>query len=203
MFAALLIASLTGCMNNPIQAPMTAVIEAPASVSLAWDDAFNGLNDGIGAVIITDFFVYDSETEMPLENIEIEVMSNSGGVYLLPPESLRVGDYPAIPDGLSLSDCVDENGNFDNTTYEWCGWVYDTVTGSYIEFGSDYADNGDGGDPFRPTYVKSATDDRGLLRVFVYVDALAESGDSFENAQIVGTIGVDTAAFEVGPGGAD
>lgn len=201
MIAALLIASLSGCMNNPIQAPTTATIEAPASVALAWAEEFNGLNDGIGAVIIGDFYVVDSVTDMPLENIEVEVISNSGGVYLLPPEALRVADFPSIPDGLSMSDCVDEDGNFDNTVYEWCGWVYDTVRGSYIEFGSDYADNGDGGDPFRPTYMTSATDDRGLLRFFAYVDALAESGDSFDNAQIVGSIGVDSASFEVGPGG--
>ncbi len=202
MIAALLVASLTGCMNNPLSAPFDAVIEAPPSVSLAWGEAYNSLNEGIGAVIVGDFIVYDSVDDMPLENIEVEVFSNSGGVYILPPEALRTADYPAIPDGMSLSDCEDEDGNFDNTAYEWCGWVYDSLTGEYYEFGSDYADNDDQGQPYRPNYYIGATDSRGLLRVYIYVDALATDGESYQDAQIVGSIGHDSSAFEVGPGDA-
>lgn len=203
MIAPLLFASLAGCMNNPLHAPYSAAIEGPASVDLAWSESVNGYNDGYGAVILADFFVYDTVDDLPLANIEVEVISNSSGVYLIPPEALRIADYPSIPEGYSQSDCIDENGNFDNLAYEWCGWVYDTLSGQYFEFGSDYADNSESGDAFQPTYLIDGTDDYGLLRVYVYVDSLPATEEGFSNVQIVGTIGHDTAVFEVGPGGQD
>lgn len=202
MIATLLLATLTGCMNNPLQAPWTAVIEGPASVDIGWSEAVNGVNDGAGALVIGDFVVYDSETELPLENIEVEVTSGAG-VYLLPPEALQVVDYPAIPDGFSAADCEDEDGNFDNQAYEWCGWVYDTLSGEYYEFGAGYAENSDGGEAYNPTYYIGATDGRGLLRVYVYVDSLPPSGEDYGNAQIWGSIGHDQTVFEVGPGGSN
>lgn len=202
MLATLLIASLTGCMQNGLQAPYTAYVQAPESVIVAWDDAYNGINDGIGAIIFGDFLVYDAETDAPLQNISFEVMSNSGGACLVPPEALQLVDYPAMPDGASMADCVDENGNFDNTANEWCGWHYDTITGNYYEFGTDFADAGG----FCPNYQTGETDRFGLMRVYVYIDALpaSEVGDDgavtgFDNAQIVGTIGYDSDFFEVGP----
>ncbi|RME26418.1 MAG: hypothetical protein D6798_06770 [Deltaproteobacteria bacterium] len=200
MIAALLVATLTGCMNNPLQAPSTAAIVAPASVKLAWGDSYNGLNDGLGAVILGDFYVYDTVTDMPLENIKVEVTSNSSGTYIVPPEALKRAAYPEIPEGYSLNDCVDDNGNFDSSVYEWCAWVYDTVTGEYYEITGDYADNDSSGQSYRPNYMLGTTDGSGLLRVYVYVDYLFPDGESFANSQIVGSIGHDSSYFEVGPG---
>jgi len=200
MIAALLVATLTGCMNNPLQAPATAAIAAPPSVKLAWGSSYNGLNDGLGAVVIGDFFVYDTETDMPLQNVAVEVTSNSAGTYLIPQEALKLATPPEIPEGYSLADCEDENGNFDTATYEWCAWVYDTVSGEYYEITGDYADNDGSGQSYRSNYYSGATDGSGLLRVYVYVDYLFPDGDSYANAQIVGSIGHDATYFEVGPG---
>ncbi|MCB9777915.1 MAG: hypothetical protein H6742_05075 [Alphaproteobacteria bacterium] len=196
MTSLLLLATLTGCMSQPIDAPFSAVIQAPESVSLAWDDSANGQFDGIGALILADFLVYDSEQGVPLENIAVEVTSGGSGVYLLPPEALKLVDYPEMPEGASMSDCEDENGNFDNETNEWCAWHYDTISGNYYSFSSDFADAGGYG----PTYVQSGTDNRGLLRVYVYVDALPAVEDSFADISIVGSIGHASDFFEVGPG---
>lgn len=204
MIAPLLLATLTGCMNNPLKAPATAVIESTIqSYDIEWGESYNGVNDGIGAVVFFDFWVYDSQDDMPLENIEVEVFSSLDGVYVLPPEALRLVDYPSIPEGYSVADCEDDNGNFDNATYEWCGWVYDTITGQYYEFGSDYADNDESGESYNPTYMIDATDDRGLVRAWIYVDRLPLSGDSYSSGQITATIGVDSTIISVGPGGSD
>lgn len=203
MFASLILTSLLGCMADGIQAPSTASVIAPSSVKVAWDTDYNGLNDGIGAIIVGDFQVYDSTAEGNLQGINIEMFSNSTGACLLPPEALQVVDYPSVPEGSSLADCVDEDGVFDATINEWCAWNYDTVTGQYYEFGSNYADSGG----FCPNYLKTVTDRYGFARVYVYIDALVPSGESedgtvegFQNAQIVGTIGYDTDFFEIGPG---
>lgn len=202
MLASLVLVQLLACTSG-VQAPSTASVVAPASVKVAWTEAYNGLNDGIGAIIMGDFQVYDATADMYLQNVKMEITSNSAGACLLPPEALQIVDYPQIPEGSSLADCVDENGVFDATVNEWCAWNYDTVTGQYYEFGSNYADSGG----FCPNYLKGVTDRYGLLRVYVYVDALAVSGESedgtiqgYQNAQIVGTIGYDTDYFEVGPG---
>jgi len=199
MIAALLLASLTGCMPNGLQAPTSAVIVAPASVSLSWDESFNGIGDGIGALIQGDFEVYDTDTALPLQNIRTEIFSNSSGACLIPEEAVQVVDHPVIPDGASLADCVDDNGNFDNQAYEWCGWTYDSISGQYYEFSTSYASS----DGFCPNYETAVTDRYGLLRVYVYLDALATSGDSYANSQIVGSIGYSSDFFEVGPGNND
>lgn len=203
MLASLLLASLTGCVGNGLQAPSTAYVIAPASVSVAWDDAYNGVNDGIGAIIVGDFQVVDTERDMPLQNVTLEIFSNSGGACLVPEGALQVVDYPTPPEGASQADCYDENGNLDNQSNEWCGWNYDTITGEYYEFGSDYSD----ADGFCPNYQVATTDRYGLVRLYVYLDALATSGtdeeggsSGFQNAQIVGTTGYSSDYFEVGPG---
>lgn len=201
MLAAILIASLAGCMQNGLQAPYSAFVLAPASVSVAWDESYNGLGDGIGAIIMGDFLVYDAEDDMPLQNINLEVLSNTAGACLVPEEALQLVDYPSMPEGASMADCVDENGNFDNTTNEWCAWHYDTLSGQYYQFGSDYSDSGG----FCANYFRGTTDRYGLLRIYVYLDALATQGEEsdFQNAQIVASTGYDTDFFEIGPGDAE
>lgn len=203
MLATLLIASLTGCMQDGIQAPESAYVIAPSSVSVAWDDAYNGLNDGIGAIILGDFQVFDTDADAPVQNARLEILSNSAGACLVPAEALQVVDYPSMPEGASMSDCLDEDGYFDNQSNEWCGWHYDTIRDEYYQFGSDFSD----ADGFCPNYQIGATDRYGLMRVYVYLDALATTGtddegasEDFQDAQIVGTTGYHSDYFEVGPG---
>lgn len=218
MLASLILATLTGCSPKGLQAPYSAYVVAPSSVKIAWDESYNGLNDGIGAVLLGDFYVYDSDSSAPLNNIKLEITSGTAGVCLVPAEALKNVDYPGMPDGASMADCVDENGNFDNLANEWCGWNYDTITGRFYQFGSDYA----GVDGFCPNYETGVTDRYGLMRIYLYIDALVQtsggttatggtdtggtagvstgSGASFANAQIVGSTGYSEDYFEIGPG---
>jgi len=203
MLATLVIATLAGCAPNGVQAPYTAYVVAPSSVKISWDEAFNGLDDGIGAIMFGDFYVYDSDVTGPLNNVKLEVTSGTGGVCLVPAEALQNVDYPTMPDGASMADCVDENGNFDNATNEWCGWNYDTITDQYFQFGAGYSSAGG----YCPNYQTGVTDRYGMLRVYVYIDALVASdvdekglATGFSNAQVVGSTGYAADFFEVGPG---
>ena len=109
-----------------------------------------------------------------MENTEVEVVGPSFGVFIIPTEAIKLVDFPTAPDGWQeLRDeiCVDANGNFDNTV-EWCAWYYDIETNLYYEFGSNYADAGG----YRPNYYKGITNVDGVLRVYLFIDALVSGG---------------------------
>jgi len=196
MLASLILATLTGCSPHGLQAPYSAYVVAPSSVKIAWDESYNGLNDGIGAVLVGNFYVYDSDTSAPLNNIKLEITSGTAGVCLVPAEALNTVDYPGMPDGASMADCIDENGNFDNQTNEWCGWNYDTISGQFYQFGSDYA----GVDGFCPNLQTGVTDRYGLLRIYLYIDALVQtSGGTTTGGTTTG--GTDTGGTGGGGGG--
>lgn len=198
-----------GCGGGPFQAPFSARLDMPEDIQVGWSEEVNDLNDGYGSVFIVDVLVYDTDTETgeihPVENVEVEVTSGWGGLYLLPAEAVNVVDPPELPEDVtSPSDvkeyCEDEDGNFDNTE-EWCSWYYDTITGQYYEFGTGYADAGG----YSPNYAQLATDGRGLARVFLYLDSLpsesgGESGDvAFQAVQFTGSIGHHSEATTIEP----
>lgn len=54
----------------------------PASIELHWSDAFNGTDDGLGAVVPIDVMVYDGLTGEPRGGIELDLQT-SPGVYAL------------------------------------------------------------------------------------------------------------------------
>lgn len=187
----------TGCVSGSIQAPATATITASSDFSFSWDETYNGDQDGIGAIFVADWFVEDSETGMPLEKIEVEIFTNSSGVYVVPAEALTLIDYPEAPESASdqaavRDQCTDQDGNFDNTE-EWCAWYWDTESAQYYQFGAGYAD----ADGYAPTYMVGKTDGRGIMRTWLYVDYLPDSDGSFGNVSILGTIQVDSASLQM------
>ena len=158
-------------MNSPIQAPPGATITLnPTSIEVQ-GSVFNQ-EDNVGLVQFVDIAIeLDS---MPMENTEVEVVGPSFGVFIIPTEAIKLVDFPTAPDGWQeLRDeiCVDANGNFDNTV-EWCAWYYDIETNLYYEFGSNYADAGG----YKPNYYKGITNVDGVLRVYLFIDALVSGG---------------------------
>ena len=171
-----LVASLAmGCVNGPIKAPPGATISVnPNQIEVA-GSVFNA-EDNVGIVRFADIVVQDGGA--PLESIEVEVVGPNFGVFIIPTEAVKLVDFPTAPeDWVTLRDevCVDEYGNFDNTV-EWCAWYYDIETNLYYEFGSNYADAGG----YKPNYYKGVTDVDGVLRIYLFIDALVgeSTGDT-------------------------
>ena len=140
--------------------------------------------DYTGGSALLDLFVVDPDG-YPLERAPVEVQSFAvGGIYLLPQEAVKTVDLPAVDaDVESESDvraaCTDDEGNYDNTN-EWCAWYWDEANSQYYQFGEDYADAGG----YAPTFFMGESDDRGLMRVYLFMDCIY--GDS----TVVANIGV-------------
>jgi hypothetical protein len=192
-----------GCVQGAIPAPASARIKAPSDISIAWRASYNDQHDQVGMVLWQDLMVYDSgDDNMPLESIEVEVTSGYNGVYLIPAEAVKLVGYPEASvdpsDQAAIEDaCTDEYGAFMSDP-EWCAWYWDTESQQFYEVGSQYVATSAN---YAPNYFVGRTDNRGLLRVYMYVDVMPVYGDTessaFGSVQIVSSIGVDSSSFEV------
>lgn len=201
-FASLMFMSL-GCVQGAIEAPFSARLRGPDDFTVSWHSDYNELQDQVGVVLMGDLMVYDNETDLPLESIEVEMTSNFGGVYLIPAEAVKLVGYPEATVDPTDSDairdaCQDEAGNFKSDP-EWCAWYWDTDTQQYYQIGGQYVATAS---EYSPNYFVGRTNNRGILEFYVYVDALPVMGDvsaamSYGTAVISANIGVDSTSFEI------
>jgi len=172
--------------DSGMEAPYTASLQLPEDIVLAWNQAYNDTEDGIGALVLLDLLVYDSDSGDPMDNIRVEVMSLWGGIYLIPQTAVKIVPPPSE---LAVSECdTDGDGAIDADAPDACSWNWDTSGDQYFELGSDFAD------AYSPNLMYGATDEHGLLRVWVYVDSMpAAAGEegvlSFEESAIWASIG--------------
>lgn len=184
---------MAGCMNAPLSAPFGSTVswdETTAEFGLG-DYCEESEPDFTGTMRLYDVLVID-DNDVPLGNIAVEIqVEGAGGVYVLPQEAIKTVDLPAADaDVQSAADvraaCVDDNGNFDNTN-EWCAWYWDEENQQFYQFGDDYADAGG----YAPTYFSGVTDQRGLMRVYVFYDCIVS------DTLIKASIGVDTEELTI------
>jgi hypothetical protein len=198
-----------GCVKGAIPAPASARIDVPSELMVNWDLDYNGFHDKIGVVVFAHLYVYDSEDDMPLEHIEVEVLSHANGVYLIPGQAVQLVSYPEATvdptDENAIEDaCTDANGNF-RSDPEWCAWYFDTESGQYYQLSGQYIATSSN---YAPNYFVGKTDNRGLLKLFIYVDSLPASGAgaeeegggvvTFSSVEISASIGVDMGIFTIG-----
>ena len=192
-----------GCVQGAIEAPYSARLMGPDDYTVSWHSDYNDLQDQVGVVLMGNLMVYDSETDLPLESIEVEMTSNFGGVYLIPAEAVKLVGYPEATvdptDVDAIRDaCTDEGGAFQSDP-EWCAWYWDTETQQYYQIGGQYVATAS---EYAPNYFVGRTNNRGLLEFYLYVDAMpamggAEAVSSFGTTQISATIKVDSTSFEI------
>jgi hypothetical protein len=190
-----------GCVEGGIEAPYSAKIVAPSDVTISWDSSYNEIHDQVGVVVMGDLMVYDSETDLPLEHIEVEMLSNWGGVYLIPAEAVQLVGYPEASidptDQEAIREqCTDSDGNFKSDP-EWCAWYWDTETQQYYQIGGQYIATANN---YSPNYFVGRTNNRGILEFYLYVDALPGTEGGYGSASVSASIGVDTAVFTVRAG---
>ena len=200
--ASLMFMSL-GCVQGAIEAPFSARLRGPDDFTVSWHSDYNELQDQVGVVLMGDLMVYDNETDLPLESIEVEMTSNFGGVYLIPAEAVKLVGYPEATvdptDTDAIRDaCQDEAGNFKSDP-EWCAWYWDTDTQQYYQIGGQYVATAS---EYAPNYFVGRTNNLGILEFYVYVDALPVMCDvsaamSYGTAVISANIGVDSTSFEI------
>ncbi len=187
---------------------------APASAELSDLEDFEVVTstavqtaDGVGVLLFGDIMVFDSDTDMPLNNIEVEILSNWSGIYTIPENAIKLVDGVSAPadvvDGTTpVADYCDVNpadGYIDADADDWCSWWWDTESQAYYQFGGDYAM---GPDNYQPTYMIGTTDNRGVLRFYLYIDAMPYDAENatFSDAAVWFSIGVDTLTVAINAG---
>jgi hypothetical protein len=165
---------VTACVppDSGVEAPYSAALQLPDDISLSWNTQYNEVEDGIGALVLLDMLVYDSDSGDPMDNIRLEVMSLWSGIYLIPQTAVKIVPPPNEPD---MSECdADGDGSIDFDAPDSCSWSgnFDTSGDQYFEIASEYAS------AYSPNLMYGATDEHGLLRVYVYVDSMPASADS-------------------------
>jgi len=136
--------------------------------------------------------------EQPRNAIEVSVISMFEGLAIIPPSAVRTVDKPELPEGIdSRSDivdaCTDDDGNYTNDE-EWCAYYYDVDSGTFVDFGSDYAYN----DGYAPNYAELVTDGHGVARVYLFLDWIPQDQDGAYaqlDTDVVGSIGYSSAAY--------
>ncbi len=186
-----LVVMATACTPplSGVEAPFSAALQLPEDVVLAWNTEYDETEDGIGALVLMDMLVYDSESGDPMDNIRIEVMSLWNGIYLIPQTAVKIVPPPNEPEE-SVCDS-DGDGNIDFDAPDACSWStnFDTSGDRYFELASEYAS------AYSPNLMYGATDEHGLLRVYVYVDSMPATADSdsgivsFDDSGIWASIG--------------
>lgn len=84
------IAFATSACALDTEDPGAETLLVPTSLELHWSEAFNGLDDGLGAVVPVDVMVYDSATGEPRSGAAIEVHPPAGVSVLTDADLARV-----------------------------------------------------------------------------------------------------------------
>jgi|GEM_PF-2005594 len=165
----------SGCVSpSGWEAPAFAALQMPEDVTLTVLTEHESV-DNSGSLLIADVLVYNEDDGLPMDNIQVEVMSNWHGAYLVPQWAVKQVDYPGAP---NYDDCdADGDGAIDADAPDECAWVWDIEASTYVEFAVDIAEG------YQPTYLVAPTDHRGLLRVYVYIDSMPTVVSSDGNAE--------------------
>lgn len=198
---ALLTASAVGCSSGPFPAPYDAVISTDVSTVYVANSQTYWYAEGIGAAVMANVLVTvpdrASGEPVPLNNTQVTVQGPTRGVYLLPQSAVnRVLIPEADGCGNDWSDTTDGSTDLCAYSVEADG---DTLGASYIQLNGTYRDAAgvtDDGTSFGPNYISGATNSRGLLPLWIFVDALPTDG--LENRRGAGDVGLDTGDTGLG-----
>ena len=81
--------TLVACVDDD-GAPEGAQLLAPERVEVNWDEGFNALDDGVGAMIPVDLMVYEGTTGEPLEAIDLALSPSGDSIALIQPDDIDV-----------------------------------------------------------------------------------------------------------------
>lgn len=128
----------------------------PGEVRVAWETAYNGEEDGLGALVALDVMVYDGASGQPLGDVELLVWTEGDAAWPVPAEAVWVVD-PDACDG--------------------CDALWDATHDEFVAL-----------EPVEGTLVLR-TDDRGIARTYLYVDAFPAADADFDPIPVLVSMG--------------
>ncbi len=172
--AAILVAGVAGCAEEP-----TAAVLPPEDVELRWSDAFNGIDDQLAAFVPVDIMVYSPADGGPLADALVLVSSDAPVAFLLPQSLNLVENDGCTSEPLEGDPCFG---------VAWDAWsdLYVAVDDSISH--TVEATEGE---------MRLWTDEDGLARLIVRLDAFPVSEDGFEPAVVGLSLGEDAADADV------
>ncbi|MEZ4236132.1 MAG: hypothetical protein R3F59_08215 [Myxococcota bacterium] len=175
----------------------------PQEVHVAWEGAYNGVDDGLGALVPVDVMAYDGATGEPLGDVPVEVYTDDAAAVPVPVEAVLVvnaQDEPAVDPEDQLAE-LGLLGPADGPPYgeadepEPRRIAWDAVRDQYVVFDAFEADsfesNGGG--------IELLTDSGGVARLYLYVDAFPETEIGFQPVRVVVSMGDVDELFTVSP----
>jgi hypothetical protein len=106
---------LTACAEEEMAGQQLLV---PNDVPLQWDESFNGLGDGLGAVVPIDVMVFEGLTGEPLGSVSLDVDASYEGVGI-----------PVLVEVVEPDSCMD------------CVFVWDAYRDRYVDLVPENADS--------------------------------------------------------------
>jgi hypothetical protein len=206
MAVSLVLAALPGCKSSGVHASPDDIIQVnPESITIQGGSygivpeegqPFYDI-DGTGKLWFIEFAVLDEDLQ-PRNAIELSATSLFEGLAIIPPSAVRTVDPPELPEGIEsrgdiVEACTDDEGNYTNDE-EWCAYYYDVDSGTFVDFGSDYAYS----EGYSPTYAELTTDSHGVARVYLFLDWIPQDGSgSYAQLEtnVVGSIGYSSAVY--------
>ena len=140
------LALLSGCGETADSGETQLLV--PDDVSLHWDLRFNGQDDGLGALVPVELMVYETESGEPVGGVVVKVQSEHDGMVIVPLEDVVLVD----------------SGECDDCAFLWDAW-----RDQYFEYAFVEQAEIPGGS------IEVETDENGLVRVYLYVDAFPNS----------------------------
>jgi hypothetical protein len=193
--------ALAACGTDPGEPELLL----PQEVHVAWEGAYNGVDDGLGVLVPVDVMAYDGATGEPLADVPVEVYTDDAAAIPVPVEAVLVMNPPDRDDqeplegdleeqlaqlGLVLDVTLDEEGDDPLVDDRLVAW--DAARDQYVVFDSfEVAAGG----------VELLTDSGGVARLYIYVDAFPEAGEdaSFQPIRVVVSMGDVDELFTVSP----
>lgn len=147
----LLLPGLVACGEAAVEAELLL----PEEVSVGWERAYNGRDDGLGALVPVDVMVYEGTTGNPLPGVLVEVWTDDVATWPVPVDEVWL--MPA-----ETSEELDAEVELPGRVRAW-----DATRDQFVSF-----DPVDG--------IELVTDEGGVARLYLYVDAfpVSEGGPS-------------------------
>lgn len=142
----------------------------PEDVELLWTDAFNRVDDGLGAFVPVDLMVYDGASGDPVDGVSLDLQTSHESIGLVSVDEVTVAE---------AADCGD------------CAMVWDSVGDRNLVVEQL--------DSWPATERTVRTDAGGVVRLYVYVDSFPTEGAEFLPVAVTVSSEVQDDAFSLLP----
>lgn len=202
--AASLIVLWSGC-GVEVDRPGGPEVLIPDQVPVVWDQAYNGVGDGLGALVPVDVMAYDGATGRPLAGLHVHVWTADAAAMPVGLDRVTVvdgqQDTGAPPFPSSVASPVQWSVRAWSAGAPAADGPYAEPVPAEVQFWDAVHDQFVAVTPADD--VELSTDSGGVARLYLFVDAFPMEGRGAEGAmapiQVIAAVGDDVTVFSLVP----